>query len=127
MFSYIIVVELPHTPFAKDKTMSKTTISRGNISNNSVVQAALGSTSISGTSTEVTFTVPGVSQNDMITASFDGALVTGISIGNAYTIADNQIKLRLINSTGSAATQTAGTVLFHIMSCEDQPVPTSVA
>ena len=107
--------------------MSKTTISRGNISNNSFVQAALGSTTISGTSTEVTFTVPGVSQNDMITASFDGALVTGISIGNAYTTADNQIKLRLINSTGSSATQTAGIVLFHIMSCEDQPIPTSVA
>jgi hypothetical protein len=106
--------------------MSKTTITRGNILDASLVQASLSSTTISGTSTEVTFTVPGVTSTDMVIATFDGSLVTGISIGNAYTTTNDQVKVRLINSTGSSATQTAGTILLVIMSCEDQPLPTSV-
>jgi hypothetical protein len=112
--------------FAKEIIMSKTTITRGNIIDGTMVQASLPSTTISGTSTEVTFSVPGVSSTDMIIATFDGSLVTGISIGNAYTTTDGQVKVRLINSTGSSATQTAGTMLFYVMSCEDQPIPTSV-
>jgi len=107
--------------------MSKTTITRGNILDGTMVQASLPSTTISGTSTEVTFTVPGVLSTDMVIATFDGSLVTGISIGNAYTTTNDQVKVRLINSTGSSATQTAGTLLLYVMSCEDQPIPTSVA
>ena len=107
--------------------MSKTTITRGNILDATIVQASLPSTTISGTSAEVTLSVPGVLATDMVLANFDGSLVTGISIGNAYTVADNQVKIRLINSTGSSATQTAGTLLLIVMTCEDQPIPTSVA
>ena len=107
--------------------MSKTTIVRGNIIAHSIVQAALPSTTISGTSTDVTFTVPGVQSTDVVVATFDNALVTGISIGNAYTNTANQVVVRLINSTGSSATQTAGTLLIQVLSCEDSPIPTSVA
>jgi len=106
--------------------MSKTTIVRGNIIAHSLVQAPLPSTTISGTSTEVVISVPGVQTTDAIIASFDGALVTGISIGNAYTNTANQVSVRLINSTGSSATQTAGTLLIQVISCEDSPIPTSV-
>ena len=106
--------------------MSKTTIVRGNIIAHSLVQAALPSTTIAGTSAEVTFTVPGVKSTDAISASFDGSLVTGISIGNAYTNTDNSVVVRLINTTGSSATQTAGTLLIQVLSCEDSPIPTSV-
>ena len=69
---------------------------------------------------------PGVKSTDAVSATFDGALVTGISIGNAYTNADNAVVVRLINSTGSSATQTAGTLLIQVLSCEDNPIPTSV-
>jgi len=107
--------------------MSKTTILRGNIIAYTLVQAALPSTTISGTSTDVTFTVPGVKSTDAVVATFDGALVAGISIGNAYTNVNNQVVVRLINSTGSSATQTAGVILIQVMTCEDTPIPTSVA
>ena len=106
--------------------MSKTTICRGNIIAQSIVQTTLPSTTISGTSSDVTLTVPGVSPNDFVQAQFDAALVAGISIGNAYSNTANQVVVRLINSTGSSATQTAGVLLLKISSCEDSPIPSNV-
>jgi len=106
--------------------MSKTTVCRGNIIAQSIVQVTLPSTTISGTSSDVTLTVAGVQPNDFVQAAFDGALVTGISIGNAYTNTANQVVVRLINSTGSSATQTAGTLLLKISTCEDSPIPSNV-
>ena len=106
--------------------MSKTTVCRGNIIVQSIVQVTLPSTTISGTSSDVTLTVAGVQPNDFVQAAFDGALVTGISIGNAYTNTANQVVVRLINSTGSSATQTAGTLLLKISTCEDSPIPSNV-
>ena len=84
------------------------------------------STTISGTSSDVTLTVPGVSLNDFVQAQFDAALVAGISIGNAYTNTANTVVVRLINSTGASATQTAGVLLLKISSCEDSPIPSNV-
>ena len=106
--------------------MSKTTVCRGNIIAQSIVQVTLPSTTISGTSSDVALTVAGVQPNDFVQAAFDGALVTGISIGNAYTNTANQVVVRLINSTGSSATQTAGTLLLKISTCEDSPIPSNV-
>ena len=107
--------------------MSKTTICRGNIIAQSIVQVAVPSTTIAGTTTDVTFTVAGVQPNDFIQAAFDGAMVTGISIGNSYTNTANTVVVRLVNSTGSSATQTAGVLLLKISSCEDTPIPSNVA
>jgi hypothetical protein len=106
--------------------MSKTTVCRGNILAQSIAQVTLPSTVISGTTADVTITVGGVQPNDFIQAQFDAALVTGISIGNAFSNTANQITVRLVNSTGSSATQTAGTLLVKISSCEDSPIPASV-
>ena len=106
--------------------MSKTTVCRGNIIAQSIVQVTLPSTTISGTTSDVTLTVAGVQPNDFVQAQFDGALVTGISIGNAYTNTANQVVVRLVNSTGSSATQTAGTLLLKVSTCEDSPIPSNV-
>ena len=106
--------------------MSKTTISRGNVIAQTIVQVSLPSTTISGTTSDVTLTVAGVQPNDFVQAQFDGALVTGISIGNAYTNTANQVVVRLVNSTGSSATQTAGTLLIKVSTCEDSPIPSNV-
>jgi hypothetical protein len=106
--------------------MSKTTICRGNIIAQSIVQVTLPSTTISGTSSDVTLTVPGVLPNDFVQAQFDSALVAGISIGNAYSNTANTVVVRLINSTGSSATQTAGVLLLKISTCEDSPIPSNV-
>ena len=106
--------------------MSKTTICRGNIIAQSIVQTTLPSTTISGTTSDVTITVAGVQPNDFIQAQFDGGLVTGISIGNAYSNTANQVVVRLVNSTGSSATQTTGTLLVKVSSCEDSPIPSNV-
>ena len=106
--------------------MSKTTISRGNVIAQTIVQVSLPSTTISGTTSDVTLTVAGVQPNDFVQAQFDGALVTGISIGNAYTNTANQVVVRLVNSTGSSATQTAGSLLLKVSTCEDSPIPSNV-
>jgi len=106
--------------------MSKTTICRGNIIAQSIVQTTLPSTVISGTTSDVTITVAGVQPNDFVQAQFDGALVTGISIGNAYTTTANQVVVRLVNSTGASATQTAGVLLLKISTCEDNPISSNV-
>ena len=106
--------------------MSKTTICRGNVIAQTIVQVSLPSTTISGTTSDVTLTVAGVQPNDFVQAQFDGALVTGISIGNAYTNTANQVVVRLVNSTGSSATQTAGTLLIKVSTCEDSPIPSNV-
>jgi hypothetical protein len=106
--------------------MAKTTIARGNILAVTAVQATLPATTISGTSTEVNIAVGGVQSTDIIVASFDGSLLTGVSIGNAYTNTAGQVTIRLINSTGSSASQPAGTLQLLVLSPEDQPLPTSV-
>ena len=106
--------------------MSKTTICRGNIIAQSIIQVTLPSTVISGSTIDVTLAVPGVLPNDFVQAQFDAALVTGISIGNAYTNTANQVVVRLVNSTGSSATQTAGTLLLKVSTCEDSPIPANV-
>ena len=106
--------------------MSKTTISRGNVIAQTIVQVSLPSTTISGTTSDVTLSVPGVQPNDFVQAQFDSALVTGISIGNAYTNTANQVVVRLVNSTGSSATQTSGTLLLKVSTCEDSPIPPNV-
>ena len=106
--------------------MSKTTVCRGNTIAQSIVQVTLPSTTISGTTADVTISVPGVQPNDFVQAQFDAALVTGISIGNAFTNTANQVTVRLVNSTGSSATQTAGTLLLKVSTCEDSPIPTNV-
>jgi hypothetical protein len=106
--------------------MSKTTISRGNLLAQSIVQLTLPSTTFSTTTTEVTISCPGVKSTDMIQASIDAAMVTGVAIGNAYTTTADQVIIRLINLTGGSVTQTAAALLVSIKSCEDSPIPASV-
>ena len=106
--------------------MSKTTISRGNLLAQSIVQLTLPSTTFATTTTEVTISCPGVKATDMIHASVDAAMVTGVAIGNAYTTTADQVIIRLINLTGASVTQTAATLLVSVKSCEDSPIPANV-
>ena len=106
--------------------MSKTTISRGNLLAQSIVQLTLPSTTFATTTTEVTISCPGVKSTDMIQASIDAAMVTGVAIGNAYTTTADQVIIRLINLTGASVTQTAATLLVSVKSCEDSPIPANV-
>jgi hypothetical protein len=106
--------------------MSKTTISRGNVLAQSIVQVTFPSTTFSTTSTEVTISVPGVKSTDFIQAQIDASMTVGVGIGNAYTTADNAIIVRLLNLTGASVTQAAATMLITVKSCEDQPIPANV-
>jgi hypothetical protein len=106
--------------------MSKTTISRGNVLAQSIVQVTFPSTTFSTTSTEVTISVPGVKSTDFIQAQIDASMTVGVGIGNAYTTADNAVIVRLLNLTGASVTQAAATMLITVKSCEDQPIPANV-
>jgi hypothetical protein len=106
--------------------MSKTTISRGNILAQSIVQVTLPSTTFSTTTTEVTISVPGVKSTDFVMASCDANMTVGVGIGNCYTNTADQITIRLFNLTGTSVTQNAATLLVCVKSCEDSPIPASV-
>jgi hypothetical protein len=106
--------------------MSKTTISRGNVLAQTIVQLTLPSTTFSTTTTEVNIVCPGVKSTDFIQVQVDAVMATGVVIGNAYTNTDNQITVRLGNLTGTSVTQNAATLLATVKSCEDQPIPSSV-
>jgi len=106
--------------------MSKTTISRGNVLAQSIVQVTFPSTTFSTTSTEVTISVPGVKSTDFIQAQIDASMTVGVGIGNVYTTTDNQVIVRLLNLTGASVTQAAASMLIIVKSCEDQPIPANV-
>ena len=106
--------------------MSKTTLSRGNVSAQTICQLTLPSTTFSTTSTEVTISCPGVKSNDFIQAQVDAAMTVGVGIGNVYTTTDNAIIVRLLNLTGASVTQAAATLLITVKSCEDSPIPANV-
>ena len=106
--------------------MSKTTISRGNVLAQSIVQVTFPSTTFSTTTTEVTISIPGVKATDFIQAQIDANMTVGVGIGNVYTNTADQITVRLINLTGGSVTQAAATMLVTVKSCEDSPIPASV-
>jgi len=106
--------------------MPKTTLSRGNVLAQSIVQVIFPQTTFSTTTTEVNITVPGVKAADFVQAQIDAAMTTGVGIGNVYTNTDNVITVRLINLTGGSVTQNAATMLITVKNCEDQPIPASV-
>lgn len=106
--------------------MSKTTISRGNVLAQSIVQVTFPSTTFSTTTTEVNISVPGVKASDFIQAQIDANMTVGVGIGNVYTNTADQITVRLFNLTGASVTQAAATMLVTVKSCEDQPIPASV-
>lgn len=106
--------------------MAKTTISRGNVLSHTICQLTLPSTTFATTSTEVTLSCPGVKATDKIQVQIDANMTVGVGIGNAYTTADNQIIVRLLNLTGASVTQAAATLLVSVKSCEDSPIPAAV-
>jgi len=106
--------------------MSKTTISRGNVLAQTIVQVTLPSTTFSTTTTEVNISVPGVKSTDFVQAQVDAAMTVGTGIGNVYTNTDNQVTVRLFNLTGASVTQAAATMLITVKSCEDSPIPANV-
>jgi len=106
--------------------MSKTTICRGNVIAHTICQLTLPATTFSTTTTEVTIACPGVKSTDKIQVQVDAAMTVGVGIGNAYTNADNQITVRLMNLTGAQVVQAAATLLVSVKSCEDNPLPVNV-
>jgi len=106
--------------------MSKTTICRGNVLAHTIVQVTFPSTTFSATPSEVNIAVGGVKSTDKIQVQIDAAMTVGVGICNAYTTADNQITVRLLNLTGASVTQAAAVMLVSVKTCEDQPFPASV-
>lgn len=106
--------------------MAKTTISRGNVLSHTICQLTFPSTTFATTSTEVTLSCPGVKATDKIQVQIDANMTVGVGIGNAYTLTDNQIIVRLLNLTGASVTQAAATLLVSVKSCEDSPIPAAV-
>lgn len=93
---------------------SSTTIARGNVQLEAILQVAITSPSslLVNTSAEVLVTVPGVALGDFIEIN-KPSHVSGLSIGNVRASAANQIAVQFVNTT--AGTYTGGTTENYLI------------
>lgn len=84
---------------------SSTTIARGNVQLEAILQISISPPSYlaANTTSEITYTVPGIALGDFIEINKPSHTV-GLSIGNIRASAANQIAIQWVNSTTSAIT-----------------------
>ena len=87
------------------------TIPKGNISGNWALAVTLSPAAVGATTTsEQTFTVPGVQLGDLVDVYSNSAAQSGIVLGNARVSAINTIAIQFANVSSGTLTPTASTV-----------------
>ena len=107
--------------------MLGSTIARGNILYDSMIQATLAPVSVAGsTAAEQSFTIPGVQVNDFLDINCNVQQTAGIGIGNVRVTAANTIAIEFSNSTAGALTPVTGTYNINVTRAEGQ-MPSNAA
>lgn len=89
-------------------------VTQGNCTKNALIQQKLTPAQVNAnTTSEQTFTVPGVQLNDYVEVNKPSHDV-GVTIGNVRASAVNQIAICYINATGAPITPTAETYLIQV-------------
>lgn len=89
--------------------MPGTTIGRGNLLYDWIIQPSLTPVQVAGsTAAEQSFTVQGLQVGDFVDVNCNSAQTAGISIGNVRVSANNTLTIEFANSTAGALTPTAG-------------------
>ena len=107
--------------------MLSSTIGRGNILYDGMVQATLTPVSVAGsTSAEQNFTIPGLQLNDFLDLNCNVAQTAGIGIGNVRVSAVNTMTVEFTNSTAGALTPVTGVYNINVLRAEG-PMPSNAA
>ena len=103
------------------------TIARGNILYDGMIQATLTPVSVAGsTAAEQSFTIPGLQLNDFLDVNCNVAQTAGIGIGNVRVSAVNTMSVEFSNSTAGALTPAAGVYNINVIRGEG-PLPSNAA
>ena len=103
--------------------MSSTTIARGNAHETFYIQPSLAPTAVATTSSNQTFTVPGILVTDIVyIIGFVGTQTAGITYAEAEATAANTLQIQFANVSGSSATPAAGQYVLQIIR-SDGPLP----
>jgi hypothetical protein len=103
--------------------MPSSTILRGNVKDYFVCNPSLTPTAVTGTSSNQTFTIPGLLTTDIVNVSYNGGAQTaGVLIANDYVSATNMLTLQFVNVSGSSATPAAGNYLIEVLRVDGLPI-----
>jgi hypothetical protein len=106
--------------------MSSTTVCRGNALSVSYVSIALTPAAVSGTSSNQTFTVPGLTTDEQVfVIGVIGTQTAGIIYAEAEVTAANTLQIQFANVSGSSATPVSGNYVLAVIRPEGQ-LPTAV-
>lgn len=101
--------------------MSSTTIARGNALSVSYLSVSLTPAAVTGTSSNQTFTVPGILTTDqIIIIGVIGTQTAGIIYAEAEVTAANTLQIQFANVSGSSATPLAGNYVIQVIRPEGQ-------
>lgn len=104
--------------------MAGTTISRGNVLYEQIIQATITPTSV-GTlaSSTQTFTVPGLTTNMYVqTGGPQAAQTAGIIVVNSWVSAANTLSIQFYNPTAGSLTPVAGTYVIDVAQVESPTI-----
>jgi hypothetical protein len=120
------VVDLQHTPFAKEKIMSSTTVTRGNSHETFYIAPSLTPTQVApNTTSNQTFSLPGLQLTDIIMAQgFTSNQTAGIVISECDCLTANVLTIQFANVATASATPQTGIYEFQIVRAEG-PLPTT--
>ena len=110
---------------------SSTTIARGNVQLEAILQISVTppATMAANTTVESTYSVPGICVGDFIEIN-KPSHTTGLSIGNVRASAANQIAIQWVNSTTGTITNTPNELYLIVVSRFDsypQTPPSAIA
>ena len=110
---------------------SSTTIARGNVQLEAILQISVTppATMNASTTVETTYAVPGIALGDFIEIN-KPSHTTGLSIGNIRASANNQIAIQWVNSTTSTISNTPNENYLIVVSRFDsmpQTPPSAIA
>ena len=106
--------------------MPGTTIGRGNLLYDWLIQPTLTPVSVAGsTSVEQSFTIQGLQLGDVVDVNCNVAQTAGIGIVNVRVSANNTLAIQFANSTGGALTPAAGIYNINVIRPETGTVQTT--
>jgi hypothetical protein len=105
--------------------MSKSTIARGNILRENLIQISITPAAFSAFSSLQTFAVQDLLLNDFVEVNPGSAQTASVGIGGTRVSAANVLEICFLNTTGTTAsiTPVAGLYNVQVSRCEDQTIP----
>jgi hypothetical protein len=105
--------------------MLSSTIGRGNILYDGMLQVTLTPVSVAAsTAVEQNFTIQGLQVNDFVDVNCNSAQTAGLSIGNARVSAANTLTLEFSNATAGALTPASAVYNINVLRAEG-PMPSN--